>query len=240
MTIPPRAGLLGVVGGLGPIASAEFLRTIYEYSAGRAEQTMPAVIVSSDPAVPDRTQALVNGTSAVLLECLSASVRQLLDLHCSHVVVCCVTMHAVFPRLPRVLRDRIISLIDVAIDQIRARGERQLLFCSSGSRAVRVFEQHPRWEDVAHLVLLPEPRDQETIHQFIYAIKRTGRAGRHLRPTGALLEKYGVQSLMAGCTEFHLLTKAARRRAAPWRTCDPLDCIAQAWAQAVVSEEAAQ
>jgi hypothetical protein len=44
-----------------------------------------------------------------------------------------------------------------------------------------------------------------------------------------LLETYGASSLMVGCTEFHLLAKAARAGAVPWRTCDPLDWIARRW-----------
>jgi aspartate racemase len=229
-----RAGPLGVVGGLGPIASAEFVRTIYEHSLGRAEQTMPAIVMLSDPDVPDRTDALANGGAAALLDRLGRSMHQLIALHCSHAVVCCVTMHAVVPQLPAALRERIVSLVDVAIERIRAAGESQMLFCSNGTRAMRVFERHARWAEVARLVVLPEAADQERIHAFIQAIKRTGDAEPFVHLAGALLETYGVRSLVVGCTEFHLLSKAARRRAVAWRTCDPLDEIARQWAAATM------
>ncbi len=222
--------VFGVVGGLGPLASAEFLRTIYEYGAGDVEQTMPAVFLVSDPTVPDRTQALVNGTSELLLDRLRTTVEQIVALRCSRIVVCCVTMHAVLPGLPEDLRRRIVSLIDVVIDQVRARGERQLLFCSSGTRATNIFERHPRWPEIEPLMIRPRPDDQAAIHSFIYRIKRDGNARRFVRAAGELLDTYGVRSLTVGCTEFHLLAKAARQCGAPWRTCDPLDWIAREWA----------
>jgi aspartate racemase len=231
--IPPSGQpTLGVVGGLGPLASAEFVRTIYAYGAEAVdvEQSMPAVVLFSDPRVPDRTAALANDTSHVLLDCLQTSVEQLLGLGCSHVVVCCVTMHAVIPELSEVLRERIVSLIDVAIDEVIASGERQVLFCSSGTRRMRLFERHPRWRSVERLVRLPDPADQERIHGWIYDIKRTGDARPHVAAATALLEKYGACGPLVGCTEFHLLTRAARACGLAWRSCDPLDTIARIWA----------
>ena len=99
-------------------------------------------------------------------------------------------------------------------------------------RAMHVFERHARWAEVASLVVLPEPADQECIHGFLQAIKRSGDAEPFVQMAGALLDAYGVRSLVVGCTEFHLLSKAARRRRVAWRTCDPLDEIARRWAAA--------
>ena len=56
--------LLGILGGMGPLASAEFLKTIYEYGTRDLEQRSPACILYSDPTFPDRTQTIVNGEEA--------------------------------------------------------------------------------------------------------------------------------------------------------------------------------
>ena len=227
MSRQPRR--LGIVGGLGPFASSEFLRTLYECSACEAEQAMPAVMLWSDPAVPDRTRALADGGRPALGRHLAAAVGALLELECSRIVVCCFTMHAALPELPPEYRERIVSLVDVAIEQIGRRGERQLLLCSSGTRAMRLFERHPRWAEVESLVAMPRSSDQESVHRLIHAIKQSGDADAHVGAAGALLGKYAVGSLAVACSEFHLLAKAARRRGVAWRTCDPLDWVARAW-----------
>ena len=41
--------VLGVVGGAGPLASAEFTKTIYEFSLGEREQEAPIVLLYSIP-----------------------------------------------------------------------------------------------------------------------------------------------------------------------------------------------
>jgi len=46
---------------MGPLASAEFLTSIYELSLGRTEQNMPRLCLVSDPTVPDRTKACDSG-----------------------------------------------------------------------------------------------------------------------------------------------------------------------------------
>ena len=50
----------GILGGMGPLASAEFLTSIYKLSLGRTEQNMPRLYLVSDPTVPDRTKAILN------------------------------------------------------------------------------------------------------------------------------------------------------------------------------------
>lgn len=85
--------LWGIVGGMGPLASAEFMKTIYEFGKKRPEQEMPAVVLLSDPSVPDRTECFVNGLSHLLIEKLETSIRQLDRLNVTHIVICCLTIH---------------------------------------------------------------------------------------------------------------------------------------------------
>src|SRR3977135_3492182 len=88
-----KGPLLGIVGGIGPLASAEFLKTIYEYSQGEPEQASARVVLYSDPSFPDRTEALLAGADAVLLEKLIEALEYLRCLSVSRIVICCVTIH---------------------------------------------------------------------------------------------------------------------------------------------------
>ena len=76
--------IIGIVGGMGALASAEFVKTIYEFSADRREQDSPIVMLSSDPTFPDRTEMLLRGARDVLLDRLIDSLNQcaiLAELH---------------------------------------------------------------------------------------------------------------------------------------------------------------
>jgi aspartate racemase len=109
----------GIVGGLGPLASAEFLKTIYEVSDLHVEQSAPTVIVYSDPPLPDRTASLTSGDQHILLPRLEESMLRLLDIGATRLAICCLTLHSVLWDLPDKLRLRTVSLVDLVVEGIR-------------------------------------------------------------------------------------------------------------------------
>ena len=109
-------GALGVLGGMGPLSSAEFVRTIYEHARGAREQDDPVVFLYSDPTLPDRTEAFLGGREEQVLAPLQAALGRLVEMGAERLVVCCMTAHHVFPGLPAELRARLVSLVDVAVE----------------------------------------------------------------------------------------------------------------------------
>ena len=220
-----RKDLIGIVGGLGPLASAEFVRTIYEQCRVEREQETPRVVLYSDPAFPDRTEASLNGGDDELLERLVNVLTDLQRLGASQFVICCVTIHHLLPRVPGDLRARTISLLDVIFDTVAASRKRHLLLCTTGARQLRIYEKHERWRDNAHLFVLPDEMDQPDVHRLIYRIKQNQNVAQERHCVESLLDKYGLDSFIAGCTEFHLLAKQFGSRCI-----DPLIEIAKEFA----------
>lgn len=223
--------ILGVLGGVGPRASAEFLKTIYEHSLGEREQNSPRVLMYSDPSFPDRTEAFLTGDSDALLEKLIGALNSLRQQGVSRIVICCVTIHYLLPRLPVDLRARITSLIDVVLGEVRRSRKKHLLICTSGARRLKIFQHHPQWELAEDYVLLPDESDQESIHHLIYQIKRNEDIQKLIPFIDALLAKYKVDSFVAGCTEMHVLAKQFHRTGGGYGCLDPLTIIAEELAE---------
>jgi aspartate racemase len=200
--------MLGVLGGMGPLASAEFLKTIYEYNIlGQREQQSPKVIIYSDPTFPDRTEALLRGDDEILLANLTEALSQLCELNVSKIVICCITSHYLLPKLPYELRDRVISLVDIIFKKILERQEKHILICSTGTRKLEIFQNHILWQFAQNYIVLPDENDQNLIHQIIYYLKSKGEVQKCIPILEDLQNKYNVQNLIAGCTEIHLLNK---------------------------------
>jgi aspartate racemase len=222
-TDPQRDEVLGILGGLGPLASAEFLKTIYENCRREREQETPKVIVYSDPTFPDRTDAIISGDYGALLERLIASLRALEYLGATQTVVCCVTMHALFDRLPTDLRRQMISIVDVIFEEIIRAPEKRLLICSTGARRIGLFESHEHWAAMRQYVVLPDDDDQALIHRTIYQIKQLRSLDELTQIFTGLLPRYGVDSFISGCTEMHIIAKRLESTA----NIDPLSIIAK-------------
>ena len=230
-----RASVYGVVGGMGPLASAEFVKTVYEFSLRGREQDSPTVILYSDPTFPDRTDAFLRGEDEALLAQLSVAIRQLCEMNASRIVLCCMTIHHLLPRLAPDTRRKIWSLLDVIADGFEADADRQrLLLCSNGTRRLQLFENHPRWRFFKDRLVMPRDEDQERIHRdLIYTIKLNPDVGALFPLLEQMLEKYRVDSFVAGCSEIHLLAKqyAASGGRGHDACLDPLTIIAREMAE---------
>jgi aspartate racemase len=216
--------VLGIVGGLGPMASAEFLKTVYEYGIGENEQDAPVVLMYSDPTFPDRTDAFLAGESEHLLARLTEALQCLSDAGASRFVICCMTIHHLLPDLPVHLGARIISLVDVIFANLEPR--KHLLLCSSGTRRLELFEKHPQWEKYKSQIVLPDDGDQDKIHrELIYPMKKHPDFGRLKLLLESLLQRYEVDDYIAGCSEIHILAKHVDGHGC----LDPLTIIAREW-----------
>lgn len=226
--MPRTPDIWGVLGGMGPLASAEFIKTIYSVSDTRCEQHAPTVVLVSDPTIPDRTQLLQKHTDEILFQCLTTQLRRLVVLGATRIVLCCVTMHYLLPRLSVELRDRVLSLLDVMFTEMLVRPERHILLCSTGAREARLFESHPLWTQTHDRIILPGAGDQRRIHDLIYRLKAGGRTECEIPFVIKLLKTNRASSFIAGCTELHLLTKHFQSTAASrkWAPVDPLRLVA--------------
>jgi aspartate racemase len=219
------------MGGVGPLASAEFMKTIYEHARSCEEQLMPPVYLYSDPTFPDRSVALLGGPGNVeIAGKLQQALGRLLALDASRIVICCITLHAWLPALPPAMRERVISLVNVIVTQIQRSPQAHVLLCTSGTRRAGIFERDPRWRSVCDRVILPDEEDQASVHQLIYHIKNHGAVERGVALLEALAAKYGSQHFISGCTEMHLLVKLCQERGLDrYSFLDPLSRIAETW-----------
>ena len=214
----------GILGGLGPLASAAFLQTVYEQYSGVPEQELPTCLMISDPTFPDRTTRLLRGEYEELSRRLEEALSKLVGMGADRLFIACVTIHAVLPRVPGALRDRVTSLLDVVAREGLARDEPQLLACTLGTYDLELFQNLS--PAVASRLVIPSPRDRESRHRLLYRIRAGADLDPCLKGLESLLERYRVGSFVAGCTELHLLTRRLPRDSGI-SFIDPLDIVAR-------------
>jgi aspartate racemase len=203
---------LGVLGGLGPLASAEFVNTIYEHNPAEVEQDSPAVILLSDPGFPDRALAFRSRADDVLINSLAEGAARLFGLNVSKIVICCMSLHYVLPNLSPDFRNRTISLVDLTIEGIAKSGRKQLLLCAPVTREAHILENHPDWSTVKDLIVMPDETDQETVCKMIRHYKTNNNLHPFLPHLSDMLARYRADSFIAGCSELHILTRHLSRR----------------------------
>lgn len=218
---------LGILGGMGPLASAEFLRTLYRLNIASPEQESPVCVMISDPSFPDRTEAILHGETKELARRLQTALTELTIMGADSIVIACVTVHHVLDQVPPALRQRVLSLIDLLINELVATPRRQLLLTTTGTREAQIFERQERWHEVADYIKRPSDEDQETLHELIYQLKRGETNEVGVDWLANLPARYGTDGCIFGCTELHLIHRAVADRLGAGRILDPLVLVAR-------------
>lgn len=199
--------LVGVVGGMGPLASTELLHTVYEQGSWAVEQDAPRVLLWSDPAVVDRTDAIGGNGLGPLRDAVERAVRGLEAAGAHRIVIACLTAHHVIEALPPELAARCASLVDIVFDELERAFEPHLLLCTSGTAQAGIFTSHPRRRAVADRLVPLAVDDQRALHELVYRIKRGADPRQGIDFLRETLPRYGVSAFVAACTELHLVTR---------------------------------
>nr|AGZ05271.1 McyF [Nostoc sp. 152] len=217
---------LGVLGGMGPVVTVEFLKSIYEYNQYiDNEQEAPNVIVFSLPSAPDRTSSIHNGNEREFIDFLQLHLENLSQFVDGIVIGCC-TAHYALSHIPEHLTNKVISLIKIADQQLQQHDEPALLLAGTGTYHKKLFHKGCT---AANQIISPSAKEQQLIHEMIFKVLKRGQDPLTiLADIEELLDKYKTRSFISGCTEFHLLAKSLKlNKIDSIKAIDPLSTIAE-------------
>ena len=229
--------VLGVLGGMGPLASAQFmLRLTLLTPAERDQDHVPAVLWS-DPRVPDRTTAW-SGTGPDALPLLIRGLRGLAAAGCGAVAIPCNTAHGWIDGMRAATELPILHIVEAAAADLRRQAVpkgRVAVMGTAATLAMRLYQDRlaaagwpciePTGEEMARLVL-----------PAIAAVKanRLADAYAPLAEAVQALHARGAQAVVLGCTEIPLGLQAGPHGKLGVSLVDTIDALARAsiaWAR---------
>ena len=85
---------LGVLGGMGPLCTASFYNKLVKYTKADKDQDHIPTVILSDTLMPDRTEAILNGTyEPLLLKKAKEDIKAFENLDVTNIAIPCNTMH---------------------------------------------------------------------------------------------------------------------------------------------------
>jgi aspartate racemase len=207
-------GIVGILGGMGPMATIDFMQKLIAHTPATKDQEHVPVIVASIPQIPDRTAAY-QGLGPSPLGALIASGRRLIEAGAAIIVVPCNTAHLWFEPLERALSVPMLHIVDAALERAMtaARAPRKIGLLATaatvdsglyqGRAAARADMREIEW-----VVPTAEERDL-WVTPGIAAVK----AGRLQSATGLLaaaaaaLVRRDAEAIVMGCTEIPVVLR---------------------------------
>lgn len=207
--MPARPRIVGVLGGMGPAATIDFMAKVLHYSqAGAAsEQDNVRLIVDSNPWLPDRNAAIAGIGPSPAPE-LSAMARGLAAAGAQILVMPCNAAHAFASAVRTATPLPLLHLIDetvAAVVRDHPAARRIGILAVSGAVQAQLYER--ALEQHGLVPIVPTSHERTSFMEGIWRIKAGdlvfGAAA--MRETAARLIGRGAEVIVAGCTEVPLV-----------------------------------
>jgi aspartate racemase len=204
--------MVGILGGMGPLATAHFYRVLIERTAATTDQEHLPVAIWADPSVPDRTRALL-GLGPSPVPALLEGLRWLRSAGAACVAMPCNTAHAFRIELTRLSGVEIMDMVAGALLDARKRDpavRRVGVLATSGTRHARLYEAAAAALDLEVLHVSAESQ-RHLVEPAIAAVKGGERAdaARWIASAAQELRDSGAEVAVAGCTEIPLVASEA-------------------------------
>jgi aspartate racemase len=224
------SGLLGVLGGMGPLATVDFLRKLIEETPAAGDADHIPVIVYSVPQIPDRPAAILSGGDSPLPAML-AGIRTLRTAGATCIVIPCNTAHYWYDDIARAAGVAVPHIADAACEQMNARfpgADTVGLIATRGTIAAGFFQQRLAARGFNCVFNAPEDQDGLVL-PAIECVKRNELERAHelaIRAAENLRDR-GAQAILLACTEMPLAIEH-RPNAIADICVDPTRTLAQA------------
>lgn len=199
MTTQPR---LGILGGMGPQATQLFYQMILDHTQADRDQEHLSTMIFSDTGMPDRTQAILSGNTAPVLERLTRDAQLLEGCGCTVLAVPCNTSHYFLDQVQQRISIPIVHMIRETAAELKARGVRRAgILATDGT--VRTGLYQTACAQVGVETVLPGEEEQRLVMSIIYdEIKRGEQGSREkFARIDRYLRKEGCQCGILACTE---------------------------------------
>ncbi len=217
---------IGILGGMGPLATADLFRKIIVNTPAASDQEHIRVVIDSNTAIPDRTAAILSGGESPLPEMIRSAVgleRMGADL----LIMPCNTAHHFYETLLPYIRVPMLHMIRETLREARERGVRRAgLLATDGTCRAGVYDAV--FEGSGVTLIKPDAEGQAEVMRVIYQGVKAGAArfdtAAFQRALAALAAR-GAETMILGCTELPL---AFDLYGVAWETIDPTSVLAAA------------
>lgn len=202
---------IGILGGMGPAATVDLFDRIVRATPARRDQEHIPLLIVNDPAIPDRSEAILHG-GADPRPSMLAGLGRLEAMGAELVAIPCNTAHHYLADLAAGTAVPILDMIGETAAAIPRRwpgATRVGILATSGTLAVGLYQAALAGLGLAPVT--PTTAEVELIMEAIYGnegIKARGAtpgaAGRLGQVGQALIER-GARVLILGCTEIPLV-----------------------------------
>ena len=199
---------LGIIGGLGPMATTYFMRRIIELTDASCDQENIEMVVYNCPSIPDRTGFILGHTTESPLPKIEEIAHELERQNVDYIAMPCITAHYFHDQLADSIMIPVSNGIKETAEYLKARGIKKVgIMATDGTAQMHLFDSVFKDYDIE--CVYPEPEAQKLVMSIIYDDVKAGRKVNmnEFELIKVQLLGEGCEVIILGCTELSILKR---------------------------------
>ncbi len=199
---------LGVIGGLGPMATAHFMKLIIDMTDVGSDQEHLPMLVYNMPIIPDRTGHILDNTKPSPQPMMLKFGQALTEQGADFIAVPCITAHYFLDGLMEILPTPFIHGVRETVRHLKENGVTKVgIMATDGTIQTGLLSRELQAQGLEPII--PDAENQAHVMHIIYKNAKAGlpvemdrfhAAANHLRQKGA-------EATILGCTELSLVKR---------------------------------
>lgn len=217
---------VGIIGGMGPLATADLFRRIICKTDAHTDQGHLHVLIDSNSDIPDRTKSIVSNGDSPLVE-LIKSAKRLETAGADFLIMGCNTAHYYYRDICKAINIPFLNIIEETVNYIEKTYGNNIvvgLLATDGTISTGIYDAYFQ---KANIKLITPVLTQKNVMEFIYEGIKKGNYSFNKKSFFEAVEElrvHGAEVILLGCTE---LSSAKDLFHFDDDFIDPLDIIAE-------------
>lgn len=200
--------VLGIIGGLGPMATAYFLQLITQMTDANYDQEHIEIMIHSKPQIPDRTNYILGKSQENPVLDMIKMGRNLMKQGAEVLAIPCITAHYFQRELENDIGIPIINAIEETSLYLQEHNISKVgIMATDGTIESKIFQRELEGRGIE--VIIPSKEKQKKVMYLIYDNVKAGKSmdKKVFDEVSQELLVQGAQVILLGCTELSLIKR---------------------------------
>ncbi|SFE32482.1 aspartate/glutamate racemase family protein [Peptostreptococcus sp. D1] len=200
--------LVGVLGGLGPMATVYFYDLVVEMTDAKNDQEHVDMIIMNRASTPDRTAYIIGKSERSPLDVLIKDARRLEKAGANFLVLTCNTAHYFYKEISEGISIPLLNMIEETVDYAIDQKHKKIgILATTGNIKTELYQNMCRQKGVDFFVL--DEEYQNKVMKIIYDDVKAGKK-TNMKEFDEIIDKVkenGCDCVILGCTELSIIKK---------------------------------
>lgn len=201
-----RKKTLGIIGGVGPLATMFIGEMIVRRTAAKKDQDHVEMVITNNPNIPDRTAFILGESDKDPVPVILGDANRLQAAGADLLIIPCNTAHSFYDRIQAGTELPIIDMIGETVARAKRYGAHRVgILATTGTITTGIYQE--ACERLGLTPVVPDDYTQSIVMSLIYDDIKAGKPADPEKWDNIheMMKEVGCDELILGCTELSIV-----------------------------------